>query len=89
MTTLADTGKIEFWLISICRELGLRVESAQSDFFEAGGTSLSAIRLIAQAEEHFGEDVLPPEDLFAQSRLHDIAACIERNSKHLNSLTEA
>lgn len=84
-----EIGKIEVWLVNTCRELGLRVENTGSDFFEAGGTSLSAIRLIAKAEEHFGEDALPPEDLFAQSRITDIATCIQRNSKHINALTES
>ncbi|ABR83415.1 MULTISPECIES: acyl carrier protein [Pseudomonas] len=88
MNSIADIGKIEFWLINTCRELGLRVDAPDSDFFAAGGTSLSAIRLIAKAEEHFGEDALPPEDLFAQSRIHDIASCIQRNSSHFNALTE-
>lgn len=89
MSNLANIGKIEIWLINACRELGLRVEDSSSDFFAAGGTSISAIRLIAQAEEHFGEDALPPENLFAESRLQDIAACIERNSNLLNVLTGA
>lgn len=89
MSNVAEIGKIELWLISTCRELGLRIVDAGSDFFEVGGTSLSAIKLIAKAEEHFGEDTLPPEDLFAQGRIQDIAACIQRNSMHLNALTES
>ncbi|CAH0239533.1 MULTISPECIES: phosphopantetheine-binding protein [Pseudomonas] len=88
MSNVGEIGKIEFWLINTCRELGLGVENASSDFFAAGGTSLSAIRLIAKAEEHFGEDSLPPEDLFAQSLVSDIATCIQRNAKHFNALTE-
>ena len=85
---MMNVEKIEDWLLDTCRELDLRVENADSDFFEAGGTSLSAIRLIAKAEAHFGEDALPPEDLFEKSRIHDLAACIQRNSAHTDTLME-
>nr|WP_274613946.1 phosphopantetheine-binding protein [Streptomonospora nanhaiensis] len=59
----------------------MNAKDADSDFFEAGGNSLTAIRLISQAEESFGEDVLPPEDLFAESSVRQIAATILRNAR--------
>lgn len=69
----------EFWVVATCREIGLRLEDADSDFFEAGGTSLAAMRLIDQAERRYGEDALPPDDLFAKSSVREIAASILRN----------
>ncbi|MGC4987353.1 phosphopantetheine-binding protein [Streptomyces sp. DT193] len=71
---------IESWVIDFCRELGLPAEDATSNFFAMGGTSLTAMRLIASAEERYGEDVLPPEDLFERSQLGQIAAVILMNS---------
>lgn len=70
---------IENWVVEICKDLGLPVTDADSDFFEAGGTSLTAMKLIGKAEETYGEDALPPDDLYAESSLRDIAASIRRN----------
>ncbi|MFE9762971.1 phosphopantetheine-binding protein [Streptomyces sp. NPDC005808] len=67
---------LEQWVLTTCRDLGLAVENADDDFFEAGGNSLTAIRLIAQADEAFGEDALSPDDLFARGAVRDVAASI-------------
>jgi len=72
---------IERWLVGVCRELGLQVEDAGSDFFEAGGSSLTAVKLLARVEDRFGEEALPAEDLFAESRLREIAQRIQQNSR--------
>jgi len=80
MTDSNSQEKTELWVIEVCQELGLRVEAADGDFFEAGGNSLTAMKLIAKAEDRFGEDALPPDDLFAQSTVREIAASILRNS---------
>ncbi|MDT0482757.1 MULTISPECIES: acyl carrier protein [Streptomyces] len=74
-----NQDEIEDWVVEICKGLGLPVTDADSDFFEAGGTSLTAMRLIGKAEETYGEDALPPDDLYAESSLRDIAAAIRRN----------
>ncbi|KQV19364.1 hypothetical protein ASE03_00430 [Kitasatospora sp. Root187] len=73
--------ELEQWVVTTCRDLGLDLGNTDADFFEAGGNSLTAIRLIAQADEEFGEDVLSPEDLFARSGVREIAASILQNSK--------
>ncbi|WP_445397658.1 acyl carrier protein [Streptomyces sp. LE64] len=73
--------ELEQWVLSACRDIGLGAEDADSDFFGAGGTSLTAIRLIAKAEEGFGEDALDPEDLFARSSIREIAATILRSTR--------
>ncbi|SDJ53648.1 Phosphopantetheine attachment site [Paraburkholderia steynii] len=69
----------EAWLIDACTALGLRVENAESDFFEAGGTSITAVKLLVRVEEHFGDDALTPEILFAQSRVADLARHISQH----------
>jgi acyl carrier protein len=79
MSDTADEQHVEAWLIGACQALGLNVTAAEDDFFEAGGTSLSAMKLIARVEETFGEDALPPDDLFAESSLRALASAIERN----------
>jgi acyl carrier protein len=78
------TGYILDWLLRVCRELGLEVRDGDSDFFDGGGTSLTAIKLIARAEEEFGEDVIAPEELFGNSKLSDIAAGIESHVREQN-----
>jgi hypothetical protein len=74
-----STTTILQWLVDTCRDLGLVVEGPDSDFFAAGGTSLTAVKLIERAEDVYGEDALTPEELFADSRLSDIAAAVERH----------
>ncbi|MGD3108490.1 acyl carrier protein [Streptomyces sp. YGL11-2] len=70
---------VERWVLAVCQEIGLRADDVHADFFEAGGNSLAAMRIIAQAEEKYGEDALPPDDLFARSRVRDIAKSILAN----------
>ncbi|GGP93683.1 acyl carrier protein [Streptomyces roseolilacinus] len=72
---------IERWVVATCRDLGVDLDGADGDFFEAGGTSLAATRLIARAEARYGEDALPPDDLFADSGVRAIAAAIGRNAR--------
>lgn len=79
MSASGNHETIDNWVVEICKDLGLPVTDTDSDFFEAGGTSLTAMRLIGKAEETYGEDALPPDDLYARSSLGDIAASIRRN----------
>jgi hypothetical protein len=68
--------EVEGWVLDTCRGLGLRADDADRDFFAIGGTSMTAIRLIASAEERFGEDALTAEDLYECTSLRDIAKSI-------------
>lgn len=70
---------IELWVLQNCRDLGLPMDGPDADFFEEGGTSLTAIKLISRVEAEFGEDTLPPEDLFEASTVRSIAARIDAN----------
>lgn len=76
----ADPAQTVLWVTEVCRDLNLPVDGPEDDFFAAGGTSLTAMRLIAKVEERFGEDALPPDDLYERSTLGEIAASIRRNT---------
>jgi acyl carrier protein len=71
---------IEKWVIDVCAELGLPVAAGDDDFFEAGGTSLAVIRIVARAEDEFGPEALSPEELIDESVIRQIAAAIFRNT---------
>ena len=72
----AKAEEIERWALATCQSLGLPITDATDDFFAAGGTSLTVIRLIARAEEEYGEECLPPDDVYERSTIRDIAASI-------------
>ncbi|KYF72785.1 hypothetical protein BE15_02750 [Sorangium cellulosum] len=71
-------SEIESRLAGIWRELfGGNVLRPDADFFELGGNSLTAVRLLSRIEDSFGADVLAPDDIFTASRLDDMAAAID------------
>ncbi|WP_320775624.1 FkbM family methyltransferase [Streptomyces sp. CRN 30] len=79
----AETGppsEIEEKLAAIWREI-LKVDdiTAADDFFDLGGTSLKSVRMVLEVDEVFGENVLPPDQLFLGSRFGEVAATIRRN----------
>lgn len=80
-----DAEDVRSWLPAVCRELALTVDDLDANFFDAGGTSLTAVKLIARAEDTYGEDVLTPEDLFAAATLEDVAKSIEHNRQAVGS----
>lgn len=49
------------------------------DFFDLGGTSLKSVRMVLEVDDAFGENVLPPDQLFVGSRFDEVAAIIRRN----------
>jgi FkbM family methyltransferase len=50
---------------------------ADADFFELGGSSLTAVRLIAAVEDRLGPDVLAPDTVFTTTRLGDLVRELE------------
>jgi acyl carrier protein len=74
-----DEQQLREWVLEACQDIGLPLRHDEDDFFDAGGTSLSAAKLIGRAEEAFGEDALPPEDLFTGSTVREIAATLAQN----------
>jgi FkbM family methyltransferase len=49
----------------------------EADFFELGGTSLLALRLLDLVEQEIGAGVLTPELIFATSTLGELAALVQ------------
>ncbi|MFI5593245.1 acyl carrier protein [Amycolatopsis sp. NPDC051758] len=76
-----NPSTMERWVIDACVALGLSAQSPSDDFFALGGTSLSVIRLVARAEEKFGESCLPPDELYEESTVRGIAGLITRNAE--------
>lgn len=71
---------IERWVITVCRELKLPVESVDDDIFDLGGTSLTIMRIIARAEQDFGPEVLTPDEIIEGSTVTEIASTIRLNA---------
>ena len=72
---------VEEWVIEASKQLGLPIETSGDDFFEAGATSLTIMRLIARVEEEFGPDSLTPEEVVEHSGVQEIAAAIIENTQ--------
>jgi acyl carrier protein len=72
-------AEIERWVIEACQALKLQIGEADDDIFDAGGTSLTIVRLVARAESEFGAEVLSTDEIVESSSVHDIAASIRRN----------
>jgi acyl carrier protein len=56
---------------------GITEVGVDDDFFEIGGNSLSAIKLLARTEERFGAEVLEPETLYEDARLGSLARAVD------------
>lgn len=68
----------ESLLIALCRDLFNTSDiEVNSDFFDLGGNSLSAIVLISRVESVLGKNVLPPDILFENGQLKRLAAQID------------
>ncbi|NBH11291.1 FkbM family methyltransferase [Amycolatopsis sp. SID8362] len=76
----APPAEIEQTLAAIWRRV-LKVPdfAASDDFFDLGGTSLKSVRMVLEVGEAFGENVLPPDQLFEGSRFDQVVATIRRN----------
>jgi acyl carrier protein len=62
---------------AIWQEL-LRVPDVQSsdDFFDLGGDSLTAIRMLQRIDREYGEELLPPDIIYTASRLGDFTVAV-------------
>ncbi|GAA3760286.1 hypothetical protein GCM10022402_42760 [Salinactinospora qingdaonensis] len=49
----------------------------EADFFDLGGDSLTAVRLLARLESQLGEEVVEPDIVFTASRFGDLATAVE------------
>jgi len=56
---------------------GVAAVRDEADFFDLGGDSLTAVRLLVKLEERLGEDIVAPDTVFIASRFADLAAAVE------------
>jgi len=72
--TATELAVAEMW-----RDL-LRISKTDlnDNFFDLGGTSLTAIKLLQRVEKTFGTDVLSPETLYSDPRLGSVASAIDQ-----------
>ena len=56
---------------------GREAVEVEADFFDLGGTSLTALRLLDLVEEQLGEGALTPEMIFTASTFGELSAAIE------------
>lgn len=75
--TSTETTLARIW----CDLLGRTEIGPEDKFFDLGGTSLTAIKLLQRVETTFGEESLSPDDLYADPRLSAVAAAIDTGVK--------
>lgn len=80
-----EDATTQAWVLDTCLALGLPITSTADDIFSAGATSLTAMKLIARVEDAYGEEALPPDDLFERPTIAEIAATITRSTSGLDS----
>lgn len=71
--TATEAALAEMW----CDLLGLPEVDTADNFFNRGGTSLTAIKLLQRVETKFGPDSLSPETLYDDPRLSSVAKAID------------
>jgi|SRR6476661_8390877 len=64
-----------------CEIFGISDVKLDSDFFNLGGNSLTAIKWLTCVEDAFGEEVLSPDTLFSAGQLGQLAAAIDATIK--------
>lgn len=67
----------EATLAQMWRDLGITKTDPGDNFFEGGGTSLTAIKLLQRVEKTFGPEALSPDSLYGNPRLADMAHAID------------
>ena len=71
--TPTETALARMW----CDLLDLTQVGPEDNFFQLGGTSLTAIKLLQRVETTFGEESLSPDALYDDPRLSAVAAAID------------
>jgi FkbM family methyltransferase len=55
---------------------GAGSDTPDADFFDLGGGSLTAVRLLAKIEDQLGEEIVEPDLIFTTTRFGDLATAI-------------
>ncbi|MGC1734243.1 MAG: FkbM family methyltransferase [Pseudonocardiaceae bacterium] len=73
----ALTGRASTVLSSAWTALfGAGSDTPDADFFDLGGGSLTAVRLLAKIEDQLGEEIVEPDLIFTTTRFADLADAI-------------
>jgi FkbM family methyltransferase len=73
----ALTGRASAVLSSAWTALfGAGSDTPDADFFDLGGGSLTAVRLLAKIEDQLGEEIVEPDLIFTTTRFADLADAI-------------
>lgn len=80
-TALKPSTTTEATLAGMWRDLGITRTGPGDSFFEGGGTSLTAIKLLQRVEKKFGPDALSPDALYANPRLVDMARAVDEATR--------
>jgi len=85
MSFMAPRDMIELELSRIWeRVLNIQPVGMRDDFFEVGGHSMLAVRLMAQIQNRFGQE-LPLSVLFQRSTIEELAVVIRRQAAQMNN----
>lgn len=77
MRASALTGRASAVLSSAWTALfGAGSDTPDADFFDLGGGSLTAVRLLAKIENQLGEEIIEPDLIFTTTRFGDLADAI-------------
>lgn len=77
------TGRASAVLSGAWTELfGAGSDTPDADFFDLGGDSLTAVRLLAKIETHLGEEIVEPDLIFTTTRFAELAAAIAVALQH-------
>jgi acyl carrier protein len=73
----ASIEAIRHSLVQMWQELlGIDEVDPTADFFDLGGNSLTAIKLLSRVDATYGADALSPDTLFASAQLDQLASAI-------------
>lgn len=72
--TATESTLAEMWRDLLGRD---KAAEPSDNFFDAGGTSLTAIKFLQRVEKEFGPDVLSPDTLYGDPRLGSVAKAID------------
>ncbi|AKN74580.1 31-O-demethyl-FK506 methyltransferase [Streptomyces sp. PBH53] len=75
------TARVEVFTRIWASIFGADAVRPDADFFDLGGDSLTAMRLLARLEEQLGEDVLEPDMIFTESTYGALAAAVQASGE--------
>jgi hypothetical protein len=86
-TNSTANSSVEYILRDIWTDvLGTPPLDRRANFFDSGGTSLAAFRLLRRVEERFGAGALAPADVFDTPTFADYVAVVARATGKIHDM---